>query len=349
MIRERTLHNPKIGRRGGWTSSVAFLLIAFISGCAELPEGVEGSNSLPVAEIIAPAPEPGGNSDKAPVRYRKGEQVLFHGYGLDTEEDTLEGNSVTWTSNRDGIIGSGRRFFRSELSNGAHRITLTVIDRNGATGRDSVRVVIRGGKNDHQQDDGLVVEIQSRAKGLHFFEGDEIILQGTATDNRRNELTGSSLKWSSDRDGEVGLGEQIDLTDRLSLGNHKITLTATDSAGNSSSDWIRLTLTRAVGPDNGELDVEILLPRRAHHFFEDEEFILKGTAGDEEIEETADSLLQWSSDLDGVLGTGSELDVTGSLSIGNHIITLTAADSTEVFGSDSRRIIITRARGGGRN
>ena len=50
------------------------------------------------------------------------------------------------------------------------------------------------------------------------------------------------LTWTSDRDGALGAGEEVAVS-TLSLGEHTITITATDSQGLNGTDQVRLTVT----------------------------------------------------------------------------------------------------------
>lgn len=71
---------------------------------------------------------------------------------------------------------------------------------------------------------------------------------------------------------------------------------------------------------------EILGPSTGTVFEAGRRVVLRGNAADMEDEVVADAGLTWSSNLDGVLGVGGHLDVTG-LGAGIHSITLTATDS----------------------
>lgn len=63
--------------------------------------------------------------------------------------------------------------------------------------------------------------------------------QGTATDVEDGTLTGNQLVWTSNRDGALGAGDVIAL-DTLTSGLHRITLTVTDSDGQTGSQTISI-------------------------------------------------------------------------------------------------------------
>jgi hypothetical protein len=65
-----------------------------------------------------------------------------------------------------------------------------------------------------------------------------IFLQGFADDLEDGKLVDSDLQWLSDQDGDLGTGETIIAT--LTPGQHLITLLATDSEGNISTNTITL-------------------------------------------------------------------------------------------------------------
>jgi streptogramin lyase len=75
--------------------------------------------------------------------YAPGENVLFAGDGFDPEDGSLPDESLIWSSDRDGALGTGRTVERNDLSAGEHVITLTVSDSTGYTATAHITVYIR--------------------------------------------------------------------------------------------------------------------------------------------------------------------------------------------------------------
>ena len=84
--------------------------------------------------------------------------------------------------------------------------------------------------------------ITSPMNGSTYNEGDDISFNGSGYDAEDGTLSGSSLIWTSSRDGQIGTGTSFTRND-LSVGTHTITLTATDSLGATGSDSVSITVT----------------------------------------------------------------------------------------------------------
>ncbi len=85
--------------------------------------------------------------------------------------------------------------------------------------------------------------------------------------------------------------------------------------------------------------VNIQSPKDNSLYVENQTIILEGSAYDNEDGLLGDAALSWSSNLDGVLGTGNSLTVAASsMSEGSHLITLTAQDSDNE--TDSANIVL---------
>jgi hypothetical protein len=104
----------------------------------------------------------------------------------------------------------------------------------------------------------------------------------------------------------------------------------TSDGFNSSIDDSDATFTVT----NNAPQVSILTPADGTNFGT-QTIIFKGFAFDTEDGTLPDSNLEWSSDVDGILGTGELMLDSSSLTQGTHIITLTATDSSMTTGTAS--------------
>jgi hypothetical protein len=86
-----------------------------------------------------------------------GSEITFTGSAIDIEEGVLMGDSLIWSSNKDGQIGTGTTFSRDDLSSGTHEILLTAKNSNGETEIAKITIIIgtaEEGDNDCDHDDG---------------------------------------------------------------------------------------------------------------------------------------------------------------------------------------------------
>jgi len=72
----------------------------------------------------------------------------------------------------------------------------------------------------------------------------EVFLSGRALDVEDGTLTGTSLAWTSDKDGALGTGDELGVWD-LSSGLHRITLRATDSDGMVAAAMVQIYVRAA--------------------------------------------------------------------------------------------------------
>ena len=112
---------------------VQLVMVVFISisviNCSE-DEVTTPENKSPSAVITGPA-------DGA--LFIDGEIICFTGTGTDPEDGTLPEDSLLWTSDKDGQIGTGTSVSAS-LSINDHIITLTVTDSNSNTDTDNITI-----------------------------------------------------------------------------------------------------------------------------------------------------------------------------------------------------------------
>ncbi len=81
--------------------------------------------------------------------------------------------------------------------------------------------------------------ITSPAHGSRHSEGAIISFTGTGYGINKSKLGGTALVWTSDKDGQIGTGMTFDITS-LSENTHVITLTATDSNGDTATASITI-------------------------------------------------------------------------------------------------------------
>ena len=74
-----------------------------------------------------------------------GGQVILEGAVSDPEEGLVEEPDITWSSSRDGALGSGRSVVTSALSEGVHSITATGRDSGDREGTATVTITVTSG------------------------------------------------------------------------------------------------------------------------------------------------------------------------------------------------------------
>lgn len=74
--------------------------------------------------------------------FRRPEALLLVGRGFDLEDGELRDAALVWTSDRDGLLGTGNHIVAPELARGRHVITLSATDADGMTSSTSTTVTI---------------------------------------------------------------------------------------------------------------------------------------------------------------------------------------------------------------
>ncbi len=90
------------------------------------------ANKPPTAVIISP---PDG------ADFTVGPKVVLEGMGVDLEDKTLGDSALSWTSSKDGALGTGQ-LLEANLSVGTHTITLTAKDSGGLTATATIQVSV---------------------------------------------------------------------------------------------------------------------------------------------------------------------------------------------------------------
>lgn len=92
-----------------------------------------------------------------------------------------------------------------------------------------------------------VATIDSPSEGSSYREYETVEFRGRGNDAEDGKLDRDSLIWISDIDGQIGMGEAFSRDD-LSVGTHRITLTATDSDRESGTASVTFTVTERNTP-----------------------------------------------------------------------------------------------------
>ncbi len=167
-------------------------------------------------------------------------------------------------------------------------------------------------------------------KKASYSTEDEVTFCVNVTDVEDVILTGESIEWFSDLDGDLGTGECI--TIKLSAGDHVISVTATDSNSNPTIKTNNIHI-------NAIPEVTITSPANKAEFDTGAIIDFQGMATDAEDGDLSGETLVWSSSIEGVLEQVGE-SITATLSDGRHVITLTATDSDGAQSSDSTVVCI---------
>ena len=267
-------------------------------------------NQSPVPRILVPA-------NGSTFNYR--DNVSFLLDVKDREDAVISGDSVVWTSDKDGFLGYDTALLSSFLSVGTHTITVTATDSGGAEGSASITLTIKDSPPNE-------VEILKPVEGDLFVLNEYVEFQGSAEDKLDGKLVGASLIWTSNLATEpLGIGENLRIN-TLPYGEQLITLTATDSGGLTSSAAILIT----IGGGSGVVgNTTISTPADGDHFNIGDYIEFNGSARDLEGELVRGENLVWTSNLTHqTLGVGESVGLN-TLSVGTHVITLTATDSED--------------------
>ncbi|MGR9117121.1 MAG: leucine-rich repeat domain-containing protein, partial [Gammaproteobacteria bacterium] len=250
------------------------------------------------------------------LTFNAGTAVLLRGEAIDSEEGNIS-PLIQWTSSIDGALGTGGDI-QSLLSVGQHTITARITDSAGATIEKTALISVNALPE---------LLLQAPVSGTVFQQGDAVTLIANATDAEDGDLS-VQIVWTSDLDGPLGNGAQI--ISNLSVGTHLISASVTDSAGTSVTQSVTVLI-------NGAPQISLQSPADGGVYMLQEAIELSATAIDPESGDISTNI-EWSSDIDGLLGTGASLLKT--LSLGSHTLTATITDNAGGVATVSTQVIV---------
>ncbi|NOZ29076.1 MAG: hypothetical protein GXP39_13635 [Chloroflexi bacterium] len=120
-----------------WPETSEGMLKVMVTDGINTSEDVTGpfivTAKVPIVFVVAP-------EDGAALL--PGAPVLLAAAGYDAEDGPLGDGGYTWSSDRDGGLGTGEKLLVPSLSPGWHRITVTAVDGDGNVASDTIRVYV---------------------------------------------------------------------------------------------------------------------------------------------------------------------------------------------------------------
>jgi len=141
-------------------------------------------DKAPTASILSPGPD---------ATYATGQAVPLEAEGTDLEDDQLPDDAFSWSSDKDGQLGTGPLYHALNLSVGTHTITLAVEDSKGHTTTETTTVNIVS--DVPQQGPTLAVDMETIPV---LFDHDSTTQ--TKVLGIRNSGSGGAMMWKATSD-----------------------------------------------------------------------------------------------------------------------------------------------------
>gem|GEM_PF-2609465 len=234
------------------------------------------------------------------------------------------------------VLGSGETL-EALFAVGEHTVTLTVTDTQGATDTDTVVITITNAPPvaDAGPDQSVV---QTAANGATVTLDGSASTDASSTNPPDLDDDIASYEW---KEGSTVLGSGETLDVLFTVGEHTVTLTATDSQGATDTDTVVITITNA--PPIADAGADQSVVQTAAN---GATVTLDGSGSTDASSTNPPDLdndiasYEWK-EASTVLGSGETLDVL--FAVGEHTITLTVTDSQGATDTDTVVITITNA------
>ncbi len=301
-----------------FTLLVASTAYAGCSGCGNISTTPPTIDLTPRAEILMP-----GDSN-----YTYGDDITFA--GIYTGKDICGSTcSYTWSSSRDGPIGTGVSITLNNLSVGTHTIEFRFSDRRGTTMTATKNIVINPAP--------LQATINLPKPETFYNENDTIALNASISGG----VPPYTYLWRLD-DTVIGSEEYMEIK-TATVGTHNVHFEVKDAADSYTSMdrtvWVNTPADITMLP----LTASIKSPKKITHG--NEQIIKEGSTVEFEADVAGGKepyTYSWISDVNGLIGKDEEFaysNLSGNAN-GTNTISLTITDSAGFSVSDKTTLTI---------
>ena len=300
------------------------------------PDNESGTDSVDISVVVSEAPVAQIVQPTTNGVYYSDQLITFEGVVSD-EEDAAVDLIARWESSLDGVLSlnstpdtNGSFSDVGNLSVGEHGITLYVEDTTGKNSSELITITVK------ESNTAPTCSITAPQTGTAGLQGELILFEAIVGDIDI-PATDLTVEWSSDKDGVLGPSQPTTNGnvsfpfDALTVNTHVISLTVTDEVGEQCVDQLVYTV--------GSPPVLSLIRPTSGTTFNDGD-VITFEAEVTDNEDVFNALtVEWSSSIDGVFESSSpnssNLSLFGfdGLSVGAHIITITATDSDGLYSS----------------
>jgi len=163
--------------------------------------------------------------------------------------------------------------------------------------------------------------IVAPTSGLTFLQNDSVTFEATAVDTDGVNLD-AAIQWASSKNGPIGLGSSFS-TNTLLPGAHVITASVTGVNGGTTAKTVNLNVQST---DTTPPVLSLIAPADGSQFVNGSPINFQATAADAQDGDRG-AFIKWTSDVDGVIGTGGSITVS-TLSAGLHHMTVWVNDTS---------------------
>lgn len=203
-------------------------------------------NGIPVVERTMSA-----NAPVSQITTSSG--PLAAGTVLNWSASDADGDALSHTLLYSGDNWSTWQALEMDVSTDALTLTAEMVADLPASQRGQLKLVTTDGFRTVESIAPATFQVANHAPEAHIESpsadswaglDEQILLEGTASDVDQTSVAETSFAWSSDIDGALGTGSSL-LVERLSPGQHVITLTVTDDAGLVTSTQVTTNIGTA--------------------------------------------------------------------------------------------------------